>query len=231
MGLYAMADFHLAIGVKDKPMDIFGRNWHNYMEKIKENCNICLTEDDVLLIPGDISWGTYMSQAENDLKFIEELPGKKVISRGNHDYWWASAKKLEEMKQRLELHSLIFLHNSFFEYEDIAVCANRGWNYSASSENVKIYSRELLRMELSLDVAEKAGFKSKIAVTHYPPILPDGTPDGRYIELFKKYNVALCLYGHLHNVKDSEVFEGEYCGIDFKLVSSDYLDFMPFKIR
>ncbi len=230
MGLYAMADFHLAVGVEDKPMDVFGGSWHGYMEKIKKNCHDILTDNDVLLIPGDISWGTYTSQAEADLEFINSLPGTKVISRGNHDYWWTSAKKLGEMKERLGLSSLVFMHNSFFKYENIAVCGNRGWNYSGSEENIRIYNREVLRMELSLELAEREGFKEKIAVTHYPPIKPDGTPDENYTNLFKKYGVTLCLYGHLHNVYKTDAFEETFEGVRYKLVSSDYLMFKPYRI-
>ena len=224
-----MADFHLAIGVKDKPMDIFGVRWSGYMDKIGKNCMDILGEDDVLLIPGDISWGTYTSQAEEDLRFIEELPGRKVISKGNHDYWWTSAKKLNELKERLELKSITFLHNDFFVYENVAVCANRGWNYSMSEENLKIYKRELIRMELSLSAAEKAGFKEKIAVTHYPPII-EKKPDKEYMSLFEKYGVKTCLYGHLHNISAGDVFEGVCGSTEFKLVSSDYLNFMPLRI-
>ncbi len=231
MGLYAMADFHLAIGVADKPMDVFGKVWQNYMTKIEENCRKVLTDNDVLLIPGDVSWGTYTSQAENDLKFINSLPGKKVISRGNHDYWWTSAKKLDELKEKLQLDTLIFLHNSFYQYENTAICANRGWNYSLSEENVKIYKRELLRMELSLQMAEKAGFSEKIAVTHYPPVTPDGNVDENYLAFFEKYGVTLCLYGHLHNVRKENVFEGMAKNVEFRLVSADYLEFMPFRIK
>ncbi len=231
MGLFAMADFHLAVGVKDKPMDVFGKSWYNYMERIEQNCKNILSENDVLLIPGDISWGTYTSQAEEDLMFIENLPGTKVITRGNHDYWWASAKKLSELKEKLGLGSLVFLHNSFFVYENIAVCANRGWNYSASDENVKIYNRELLRMELSLEMAEKAGFKDKIAVTHFPPVTADKIPDENYMRLFEKYGVYMCLYGHLHNIKKEDVCEGKFGGVELRLVSSDYLEFKPLKIH
>lgn len=229
MSLFAMADFHLSKSIKDKPMDVFGKKWENYMQKIEENCNNILNQDDVLLIPGDVSWGTYASEIKSDLEFIENLPGKKIISKGNHDYWWTGAKKLEEMKAEFGITTVSFLHNNFFSYKDIAICGNRGWIKSESEENKKIYAREMIRLELSLKEAENAGFRKKIVMTHYPPCAGNEKIFDDFLELLLKYNVQRCIYGHLHN-NFSAAFNGNCADVRFDLVSADYLDFKPLLI-
>ncbi len=230
MSLYAMADFHLCIGVKDKPMDVFGGRWEGYTDKIYENCNRLLTDDDTLLIPGDISWGTYTHQSVEDFKFISALPGTKIISRGNHDYWWTTKSKLDKMMQELEITNIKFLHNNFYAYGDVAICGCRGWIYSAAPEDIKVYKRELLRLEYSLEAAERAGYGRKIAVMHYPPYKTADCPDENIIGILKKYNAEICLYGHLHGSFGKPILQGIYSGIDFSLISADYLDFVPKKI-
>lgn len=230
MALYAMADFHLCMGVKNKPMDVFGGRWNGYTDKIYNNCRSLLSGNDVLLIPGDISWGTYTNQAIEDFKFISSLPGLKIISRGNHDYWWTTKNKLDKMMTDLNITDIKFLHNNFYSYKNTAVCGCRGWIYSDLPENVKIYKRELLRLEYSLADAEKNGFETKIAVMHYPPYKTAESPDENIFELLKKYNVSKCLYGHLHGNFDKPILQGDFGGIEFSLVSADYLNFMPKKI-
>ena len=229
MSLYAMADFHLSKSIKDKPMDVFGRTWENYMQKIEKNCNSILKDDDMLLIPGDISWATYANEIRSDLEFIENLPGRKIISKGNHDYRWTGAKKLEEMKNNFGIKTISFLHNNFFAYEDTAICGNRGWIKSESEENRKIYARELIRLELSLKTAQNAGFDKKIVMTHYPPCNSSDKIFDDFFEIIAKYNVERCIYGHLHN-NFLTAFTGTYNGVQFDLVSADYLDFKPLLI-
>lgn len=229
MSLFAMADFHLSKSIKDKPMDIFGKRWENYMQKIEDSCKTVLSENDVLLIPGDISWATYANELKSDLDFIENLPGKKIISKGNHDYWWTSAKKLEELKAGFNIKTINFLHNNFFVYGDTAICGNRGWIKSESDENKKIYDRELIRLELSLKAAQNAGYDKKIVMTHYPPCSGNDEIFEDFLEIINKYNVKRCIYGHLHN-NFSSAFTGMCGDIKFDLVSADYLDFIPLKI-
>ncbi len=229
MSLFAMADFHLSKSIKNKPMDVFGKTWENYMQKIEKNCNNILKPDDVLLIPGDISWGTYANEIKEDLKFIENLPGKKIISKGNHDYWWIGAKKLEELKEDFDIKTLNFLHNNFFAYQDIAICGNRGWIKSDADENKKIYARELIRLELSLKEAEAAGYSKKIVMTHFPPCCNSEKVFDDFFEIISKYNVQRCIYGHLHN-NFSMAFTGMYGNVRFDLVSADYLEFKPLLI-
>lgn len=230
MALYVMADFHLCMGVQNKPMDVFGGRWDNYTEKIEQNCNSILKSDDILLIPGDISWGTYTHQAVEDFKFISALPGTKIISRGNHDYWWTTKNKLDKLMSELGITNIKFLHNNFYSYNNIAICGCRGWIYSSSEEDMKIYKRELLRLEYSLDSAEKSGFNEKIAVMHYPPYKYADTPDENILEILRKYNVKYCFYGHLHSNFNRPFLQGLFSGIEFSLISADYLNFVPKKI-
>ena len=230
MSLYAIGDLHLSFGIKDKPMDVFGAGWQNYMEKIENNFKNNLKDDDVILLAGDLSWATYMEQSIEDFKFIETLPGKKIISKGNHDYWWDTVSKLNKFKTEKNFSSVEFLHNNFFVFEDYAICGNRGWIYSASEEDVKIYERELQRLEISLQSAEKEGYNKKIVMTHFPPLTAFEMGDGRIIELLKKYGVEQCVYGHLHNINPKENYDQTVNGIKFRLVSADYLEFNPVKI-
>ena len=230
MALYAMGDMHLSFGIKDKPMDIFGDAWQGYMEKLSDRCRAVLKEDDLLLLVGDLSWATYMEQATADFEFVESLPGKKIISKGNHDYWWDTLTKLNKYKKEKNLSSIDFLHNNFFVYEDYAICGNRGWIFSSSQEDIKIYERELSRLEFSLLEAEKAGFNKKIVMTHFPPLPALEAGDGRMVDLMKKYGVEQCVYGHLHNINPKENHSYLINGIRFRLVASDYLEFAPLRI-
>ncbi len=229
MALYALSDLHLYRSIKDKPMDIFGPAWDNHMEKLAKGCEI-LKDDDVLLIPGDISWAMYLTEVYEDFKFIENIPGKKIISKGNHDYWWESHKKLKEYVEKCQFKTLSFLHNNFFEYKDIALCGNKGYMYTPS-ENAGhdrlLCDRELSRMELSLSLAEKAGKKRKIFQTHFPPTKNGSEPDERVALLFEKYGVEKCIYGHLHGRKQNNLFEGSFNGVEYIFVSCEYRSFTP----
>lgn len=237
MSLYALSDLHLYKSETNKPMDIFGPAWDNHQEKLEQGCKI-LKQDDVLLIPGDISWAMYLKNAYEDLKFIESIPGRKIISKGNHDYWWESHKKLKEFIQECGFETISFLHNNFFEYRDIALCGNKGYFYNPAgfeqvnlSENAKhdrlLYEREIARMELSLQLAEKAGFKRKVFQTHYPPSKNPGEPDEAVLDLFEKYGVEVCVYGHLHAHSQKKKFEGRFGNTEFVFASCEYLSFTP----
>ncbi len=158
------------------------------------------------------------------------MPGRKIISKGNHDYWWDTVSKLNKYKNEKNFSSVDFLHNNFFVYEDYAICGNRGWIYSASAEDIKIYDRELSRLELSLEAAEKAGYNKKIVMTHFPPLPALISGDGRMVELMKKYGVEQCVYGHLHNINPKENHTETVSGIKFILTAADYLEFNPIRI-
>lgn len=225
MSIYAIGDLHLS-GTVNKPMDKFGRNWENHDQKIKKNWLKIISEKDTVLIPGDISWGMTLEEAEIDLRYINELPGKKIFIRGNHDYWWKSVTKLNALYD-----NMYFLQNDFVPIEGFAVCGGRGWicpnDVKFTSHDQKIYEREEKRLRLSLQAAKKAKYERVIVMMHYPPTNENLEPS-IFTNLFEEFKVEKVVYGHLHG-KDSFNFglQGLYNGIEYKLVSSDYIDFMP----
>ncbi len=230
MALYAISDLHLSLGT-DKPMDIFSSLWEDHAEKLRQNWTQTVTEEDTVVIPGDISWATYLEDAKMDFSFLDSLPGRKIISKGNHDYWWTTATKLKKFIEANNFRNISFLHNSYYTYEQWAICGTRGWSSGegdTAEENKKIFARERQRLELSLQQGTASGKTKVIAVLHYPPFNSDDDGYG-FIDILKKYKVSICLYGHLHGDFDL-ARQGMIEGIDFRLVSSDYLNFSPLKI-
>ncbi len=218
--IYSISDLHLDYTGK-KSMDLFGENWIDYEKKIFNNWKTIIKDEDLVLISGDISWAMSISEAYNDLSRIEELPGYKVLIKGNHDYWWSSLKK----NNSLELKSMFFLQNNSYEYGDISIVGTRGWeNSTESSENYNVYKRELLRLELSINSANK--YNRKIAMLHYPPFDKSGRPN-EFHQILRKYNIKQCIYGHLHGPGLANVVEGEVDGVEYVCTSSDYIDFFP----
>lgn len=221
--LYAIADLHLDY-TKKKSMEIFGDNWKNYEEKIFSNWQEKINEKDTVLIAGDICWAMKGEEAKIDLLRIDRLNGKKIVIKGNHDYWWQSYKKL----LNLNLNTLNFLQNNSFEYEDYSICGVRGWVSEENGEDHdrKIFNRELLRLELSL---KSAKCEKKIVMIHYPPF----SSNGKFNELFNicaKYNVEKIVYGHLHGNGHKQIKEGFYKNIEISCVSGDYIDFNPVRL-
>ncbi|ERI92574.1 Ser/Thr phosphatase family protein [Clostridiales bacterium oral taxon 876 str. F0540] len=227
MGLYAISDLHLALS-GDKPMDVFGEKWYRHDEKIKNNWLSNIKEEDTVLIGGDISWSMKIEEGLKELDWIHELPGNKILIKGNHDYWWQSIKKLNSLYEDMN-----FIQNNFFSYEDYAICGTRGWNCPGgehfTSHDEKIYERELNRLRLSLDAAVKAGFKKFIVMVHYPPT-NEKFNETEFIRIFKEYGVEKVIYGHLHGPALSKVMVGNVDGIEYILTSADYIDFNPIKI-
>lgn len=225
--IYGIGDLHLDYS-REKPMDIFGENWVGHEEKIFENWEEKITDEDLVLIPGDISWALKLDQAYNDLKKVNELPGKKVITKGNHDYWWESKKKMNS----LELDTIFFLQNDSYSYKNIEIVGSRGWKSKDSEgfteHDEKMYNRELNRLNLSLNSTRGRPDKI-IAMLHYPPFNLDSSPN-EFVYLMKEYNVDICIYGHLHSEGHRYVIEDMIEGIQFLCVSSDYIDFNPLKI-
>lgn len=225
MALYAIADLHLALSV-DKPMDIFGDKWFKHEDNIKQNWIHMIKDEDSVLIPGDISWGINMEEGLRDLEWIHDLPGKKFLVRGNHDYWWSGIKKLNSLYDDMN-----FIQNNFFEYNGYALCGSRGWICPGSAnfkegKDLKIFNREIIRLRLSLDEAVKKGFENIIVMLHYPPT-NEKFEESEFIRLFKEYKVKKVIYGHLHGYALKNVFEGIYDGIEYILASADYLNFKP----
>lgn len=226
MALYAISDLHLSLNT-DKPMDIFGENWTAHDQKIKENWLQKIKDEDTVLIAGDISWAMKWEESEADLKWIDSLPGNKIISKGNHDYWWASITKLNNLFNRTK-----FLQNNFYVYEDYAICGTRGWtapNEKYTEHDEKIYKRECIRLKLSLDAAKKEGYEKFIVMIHYPAT-NERFEDSEFTKIFKEYGVEKVIYGHIHGYGLKNILNGERDGIEYIMTSSDYLEFDPIKI-
>lgn len=237
MALFALSDLHLSLGT-DKPMDIFGPSWHNYTDRILSNWNRTVSPDDLVIIGGDLSWATYLDEARADFEFLHSLPGKKLLIKGNHDYWWESVTKLKAFVADSGFDSIDFLHNSACIYEDFVIAGTRGWVLPSSDgfgdEDEKIYNRELIRLGISLDEALKlmpnTGDYKITAVLHYPPVSPKGEVDSSILKVLLAHNVSRCIYGHLHGGGLNTAFCGAAEGIEFTLTSADYLRFTPVRI-
>ena len=229
MAVYAISDLHLAISV-NKPMDIFGGRWKNYMERLKYQWDSIVNEKDYVIIPGDISWATYLEEGVADFRFIDTLPGKKIISKGNHDYWWTTNNKLQLFLQKNSFETISFMHNNSYDLGSVLLCGTRGWSTPGdenfTEEDRKIYNREIQRLELSLmSIPERQG-KSVIVALHYPPFNAHGQST-EFINLIRKYEVTYCIYGHLHSEAAKNAIEGNVDGVEYKMVSSDHLSFKP----
>ena len=236
MALYTIADTHLS-GSVAKPMDVFGKRWVDYVEKLKRGWEAVVTPNDTVILPGDLSWGLNLSEAAVDLRWIDALPGKKIIGKGNHDLWWQSEKKLKEFFESNGLTTLSLLHNNACVTEDTVICGSRGWFYDPKqspegADPVKIAAREVIRTELSLKAGlalDEGQGREILLFFHFPPVYRDFV-SRELIDLMKCYGVKRCYYGHLHNAYDiPPTFSFE--GIEMTIVSADYLHFVPLRIR
>lgn len=226
MALYAIGDLHLSLGT-NKPMDVFGPGWANHVQRLEEAFS-SLGEEDVTVLCGDTSWGIDLSQSLEDFRFIDRLPGKKLLVKGNHDYWWTTASKMRRFFQDNGLTTIDILHNNCHFYGDWAVCGTRGWFYEEeqSGHNEKVFNREVIRLEASL---KAAGDRPILAFLHYPPLYTGY----RCLEIIAKleaYGVKDCFYGHLHGPTHRRAIEGTVGTVGYHLVSADYLRFVPKKI-
>ena len=228
MALYAIGDLHLSLQT-NKSMDIFGSEWHDYVLRIKEGFS-SLCEKDVTVLCGDISWAMELKEAKDDFLFIDQLPGKKYILKGNHDYWWTTAQKMQAFFDEIGVKTIKFIHNNCYFYgENAAICGTRGWFYEqekGDDQDKKIMNREIGRLETSLKLA---GDKDKYVFLHYPPKY------GNYectqlLELLKSYEVKICVSGHIHAQGLRMIFQGMYNNVLFKTVSADFVGFRPQKI-
>ncbi len=226
MALYAIGDTHLSLG-SDKPMDVFGGGWTGYVEKLGEGFSQ-ISQEDTVVICGDVSWGMSLEEAKQDFAFLNELPGQKILLKGNHDYWWNTAAKMNKFFQENGLTTLKILHNNCHLYGKTAICGTRGWFYEEDrgEHSAKIFNRELIRMEASL---KAAGEREKICFLHYPPIY-HGYRCQEILDLLKKYQVSRCCYGHLHGGSHRFAVCGERDGIEYHLIAADYIGFKPKKI-
>ena len=227
MALYAIGDLHLSFG-SNKPMDVFGGRWENYTEKILEGFS-SLDQDDVCVLCGDVSWGMSLEEAKEDFLFIDRLPGRKIILKGNHDYWWSTASKAYKFFEECGVTTISFLNNNCHFYEDYALCGTRGWFYEEEKDGAhdkKVMLREIMRLETSLKCA---GDRKKLVFLHYPPKYQAySCPE--ILQLLRDYDVPLCCYGHLHGKSCAGAFGGRYEKTDYLMVSADHVQFRPVKI-
>lgn len=228
MALFVMGDLHLSLS-SDKSMDIFG-GWENYVERIKENWNREVSPEDTVVVPGDISWAMSLKEAVADFSYIHELPGRKIILKGNHDYWWTTAAKMNNFLAENGFDSIFILHNNHYAYENYGICGTRGWiNDDSEPADAKVLAREAQRLETSIASAENAGLEPLVFL-HYPPLYGNEyNPD--LLEVMYRHNIKRCWYGHIHGKKGHQnAVNGERDGIVFQLVSADYVQFCPVKI-
>ena len=227
MALYAIGDLHLCLG-NQKPMDIFGGAWVGYMEKLEQGiAKIEATDTTVLM--GDLSWAIDLQEATADFAWIDRIPGRKIILKGNHDYWWSTASKFYAFCKDKGFSNQWILNNNHYEHDGWAICGTRGWFFEeerSGAQDEKVFRRELLRLEASL---QSAGELPKLVFLHYPPRYKGYTCEP-ILELLSKYGVRKCYYGHLHGASHSLAMEGIWDGIEFRLLSADRLSFQPFRV-
>ena len=232
MAIYAIGDLHLSFQT-NKPMDIFGDQWKNYLEKLEKNWRKLIYDDDLVILLGDFSWGMNLKDTLLDFKFIDSLPGIKVLIKGNHDFWWKSLKKNNDFIKENGFKNIFFIQNNSFEYKGYAIVGTRGWSFLNSENSEKMKNREAIRLTNSILSVQNRESKKIICAMHYPPVTEEmvlRNDIGPYLQILKKYNINNCYYGHLHGRSHCEAVEGEIEGIRLELVSSDYINFEPKRI-
>ena len=229
MALYAIADLHLSLGT-DKPMDVFN-GWQDYHKRLTDNWMSLITDDDTVVVAGDISWAMKLEECYEDFAYLNSLPGKKILLKGNHDYWWATKKKIDEYLEINHFDSIKILFNNSFEVDGIIICGSRGWYYDADTQaDIKVINREVGRLKLSLDsVSDKD--KTPIVFLHYPPVYGDLECE-EFMSVLLEYGIKECYYGHLHGKHTHRnAVVSEYKGVNMHLISCDYTGFMPVLVR
>ncbi|MBR2346875.1 MAG: metallophosphoesterase [Clostridia bacterium] len=236
MAVFVIADLHLDTVTNEKSMEVFGNRWQGYIEKIQKNWTRVVSDDDTVIIPGDISWALTTEDALADLKWIDALPGRKIIMKGNHDFWWSTLSKMRRFFCENCINSIDILYNNALEVENYIVAGSRGWfvdksvqpSKAVSADYDKIVNREVIRLKLSLDEAKKLSEgtgKEIIAFFHFPPVWSD-FECVEILETLKEYNVSRCYFGHIHGCyAQGGVFKWE--NIEFRMISADFLDFLP----
>ena len=231
MALYVIGDTHFSEGC-NKPMDIFGGAWTGYRDKLVSSLSI-LRAEDTLVLAGDFSWGMSLQEALPDFRLLDSFPGKKLLIKGNHDYWWETVSKMKRFFAENAIETIDFLHNSCYFYNGAALCGTRGWFYDKNDPAAgddKIFKRELIRLEASLKAAVDQGAREIDCFLHYPPVFA-GTEVPQITELLSRYPVKRVFYGHLHGESLRGAFSGMRNGIYYAVVSADALGFRPIQIR
>lgn len=229
MALYAIADLHLSLGT-DKPMDIF-KGWQDYKERLEKNWRALVNDDDTVVVAGDISWAMKLEECYEDFKFLNSLPGVKILIKGNHDYWWATKKKIDEYLEQNNFNTIKILFNNSFVVDGINICGSRGWYYDADTQaDIKVINREVGRLKLSLDSVKDKDV-TPVVFLHYPPVYSE-LECQEIMETLVSYGIKECYYGHLHGAHTHRnAVIGDYKGINMHLISCDFVDFMPILVR
>lgn len=223
MALFAIADMHLSIG-EDKKMDKF-RGWENYEQRLHDNWMSIVKEDDTVVIAGDISWAMKLSDTLKDFEFLHELPGRKILMKGNHDYWWSTKKKMDDWLMQCGFDDMSILFNNAYEYGDYAICGTRGWSYDCPADEQTVLLREVGRLEASIDAGLALG-KEPLVFLHYPPVYGDYVCD-EIMEVLVRRSIKRCWYGHLHGAARGKAVTGNVSGIEMTLISADHMGFFP----
>lgn len=225
MAIFAIGDLHLSFGAS-KSMEVFP-GWHGYTQRLSTNWKKLVKPEDTVVLAGDTSWAMRLEDTRADFRFIQELPGQKILLKGNHDYWWTTANKMNRYLQSEGFDTLHILHNNSYEVEGYALCGTRGWLFDVGEpQDEKVMNREIGRLRFSLDAA---GEGEKLAFLHYPPVYPNASAP-EMIALLRQYGVKRCFYGHLHGQAIRYAVQGSVDGIRYKLVSADGLGFCPYRI-
>ena len=229
MSLFAIADLHLSLG-EDKPMDIFA-GWENYVQRLENNWRKIVKDSDTVVIAGDISWAMKLEETFEDFKFINSLPGRKIFLKGNHDYWWATKNKIDKFLSENSFDTISVLFNNSYVCDNYSICGTRGWFLENDTpEDIKVLNRETGRLVMSVESALRSG-KTPVAFLHYPPVF-GGVECKEIVDVLLKYDIKKSFYGHIHGKKGiNSAYEGNYKGIDLKLISCDRLSFAPMLIR
>lgn len=230
MALFVIGDTHLSLGA-EKPMDIFP-GWENYLERLEKQWRCLVSQEDTVVIPGDVSWSMSLEGCGADFGFLQQLPGQKILLKGNHDYWWSTKTKMDKYLQEQGFDSLHILFNNSFPYENVALCGTRGWIYEpGEAHDQKIVAREAGRLRLSLEDAQRRyPEKEKLVFLHYPPLYCGERNEG-ILQVLRDYKIKRVWYGHIHSAGCRFALNGESEGIQYRLISADFLRFTPQTIR
>lgn len=223
MALFALGDTHLSLGT-NKPMDKF-QGWQNYLERLEKNWRAVVSDGDTVVLCGDISWAMKLEDTKEDFAFLDGLPGRKIIIKGNHDYWWMTKKKMDTYLEEQGFSTLSILFNNCFTYGDKVLCGTRGWSYDCPASEQLVLLREAGRLRMSLTEGMKTGLEP-VVFLHYPPLYSDYRCD-EIMEVLHEFGVKHCVYGHLHGASHHKASVGVFEGISMRLVAADYCDFMP----
>lgn len=220
--VFVIGDLHLSFDV-DKPMDIFGNKWENYTEKLADNWRRQVKEEDTVIIAGDFSWGLTLQETYKDFEYINKLPGKKIILKGNHDYWWNTVTKMNNFLRDNNFENISFLYNNSYEFDDFEIVGTRGWSDQEIVGYEKNILREIGRLKNSINSTKTN--KPKIAIMHYPPFMPGAKDEYKFTKILEDNNIIKCYYGHLHAGSHKTAIQGNINNIEYHLISADYLNF------